>query len=78
MELNCSSDDEQDQNKACDNSLVNVAATSTARSEECQKINDYCLQHCSETALPTHDYGFKFWNCVKNVTQMMAAKDFKK
>ncbi|MBI5874302.1 MAG: RHS repeat-associated core domain-containing protein [Deltaproteobacteria bacterium] len=32
--------------------------------EWCNKIRDYCIEKCSESSLPTPDYGFKFWNCV--------------
>ena len=31
---------------------------------DCEKIKDQCIDTCSETALPTSDYGFKFWNCL--------------
>lgn len=67
--INCSSDDDQDQNKACDKSLVNAAATGKARSKKCEKINDYCIQRCSDTALPTRDYGATFWKCVRQCNE---------
>jgi hypothetical protein len=31
---------------------------------DCAKVKQNCLKTCSETSLPTGDYGFKFWNCV--------------
>ena len=31
---------------------------------DCGKIKDACIAHCSDTALPTPDYGFLFWNCL--------------
>jgi hypothetical protein len=34
------------------------------RSEQCQKVHNACIERCSETALPTYDDGFKFWNGV--------------
>jgi RHS repeat-associated protein len=32
--------------------------------EKCKKVKQDCVAKCSDTALPTHDYGFAFWNCV--------------
>jgi hypothetical protein len=31
---------------------------------DCAKVKEECLKTCSESSLPTGDYGFKFWNCV--------------
>ena len=32
--------------------------------DRCKKIKDYCIDICSDTALPSGDRGFRFWNCV--------------
>jgi RHS repeat-associated protein len=31
---------------------------------DCRKVKDQCIAKCSETSLPSGDYGFRFWNCV--------------
>jgi RHS repeat-associated protein len=30
---------------------------------DCKKVKEQCLQKCSEEALPTGDFGFRYWNC---------------
>lgn len=32
--------------------------------ERCQKQEETCFERCSESALPTPDHGFKFFNCM--------------
>jgi len=34
--------------------------------ERCRKVKDQCIEECTETALPTKDHGFTFWNCVND------------
>ncbi|MGJ0515073.1 MAG: RHS repeat domain-containing protein, partial [Methylomicrobium sp.] len=31
---------------------------------DCAKVKDSCIEECSDSSLPTKDYGFTFWNCV--------------
>ena len=33
---------------------------------DCAKVKNDCIAKCSITALPTGDFGFKFWNCVNS------------
>ncbi|MCA8256399.1 hypothetical protein LGM89_24320 [Burkholderia sp. AU31624] len=40
---------------------------------DCQQVKQSCIAQCSETALPTPDYGFAFWNCM---TSCMDEKGF--
>ena len=35
----------------------------------CRQIRDKCIAECSNTALPSGDYGFLFWNCVNKCMQ---------
>jgi hypothetical protein len=35
----------------------------------CKRIRDKCIAQCSETHLPSGDYGFNFWNCVNKCMQ---------
>jgi hypothetical protein len=35
----------------------------------CKRIRDKCIAQCSETSLPSGDYGFNFWNCVNKCMQ---------
>ena len=32
--------------------------------ERCKQVKQDCIERCSDTALPTGDHGFRFWNCV--------------
>jgi RHS repeat-associated protein len=32
--------------------------------DRCKKIRDFCIDICSDTALPSGNRGFKFWNCL--------------
>jgi hypothetical protein len=41
-----------------------VPETPKPTEEECKKIKDGCIDDCTDTSLPTPDFGFKFWNCV--------------
>jgi hypothetical protein len=34
--------------------------------ERCRQVKDECISKCSETSLPTNDYGVSFWNCVND------------
>lgn len=31
---------------------------------DCDQVREDCIESCSETALPSGDYGFRFWNCL--------------
>jgi len=33
-------------------------------SERCKRVKEMCIETCSESSLPSGDYGFRFWNCV--------------
>lgn len=35
----------------------------------CRQIRNKCVAECSNTALPSGDYGFLFWNCVNKCMQ---------
>lgn len=35
----------------------------------CKQIRNKCIAECSNTALPSGDYGFLFWNCVNKCMQ---------
>jgi hypothetical protein len=35
----------------------------------CRQIGNKCIAECSNTALPSGDYGFLFWNCVNKCMQ---------
>lgn len=35
-----------------------------ASEPDCKKVKQDCIALCSETSLPSGDYGFKFWNCL--------------
>jgi hypothetical protein len=39
-------------------------AKELAERERCRKVAEGCREACSETSLPSGDYGFRFWNCV--------------
>jgi hypothetical protein len=30
---------------------------------DCKKQKEICIEHCSDTALPSGDGGFRYWNC---------------
>jgi RHS repeat-associated protein len=32
--------------------------------ERCSKAREKCIEICSESSLPSGDFGFRFWNCV--------------
>jgi RHS repeat-associated protein len=36
----------------------------TSESSRCMKVRDQCIAHCSETTLPTRDYGASFRRCL--------------
>lgn len=38
--------------------------TSTPAKVDCRAVKRKCLDHCSDTALPSGNSGFRFWNCV--------------
>jgi hypothetical protein len=43
-----------------------MADDPTAEEDErarCKKVKQYCIDLCSDTDLPTPDFGFKFQNC---------------
>jgi len=35
----------------------------------CKRIRNMCIAQCSNTSLPSGDYGFNFWNCVNKCMQ---------
>jgi len=38
-------------------------ATTASEKERCKKVKQECIEYCTDTTLPTPDYGFKFFNC---------------
>ncbi|MHC1727308.1 MAG: RHS repeat domain-containing protein [Syntrophobacteraceae bacterium] len=32
--------------------------------ERCKQVREMCYEQCSESSLPSGDYGFRFWNCL--------------
>jgi hypothetical protein len=38
--------------------------TTTSGDIDCKEVKEKCHDSCTDTALPTGDFGFKFWNCV--------------
>jgi hypothetical protein len=32
--------------------------------ERCKKVKKMCIDECSDSSLPTPDFGFKYWNCL--------------
>jgi hypothetical protein len=41
----------------------------TANDDFCKRIRNMCIAQCSDTSLPSGDYGFSFWNCVNKCMQ---------
>jgi len=37
--------------------------------EFCKRIRNMCIAQCSDTSLPSGNYGFSFWNCVNKCLQ---------
>lgn len=33
---------------------------------DCKQQKDKCIEQCSDTALPSGDGGFRYWNCVND------------
>jgi hypothetical protein len=36
------------------------------RRSRCQKVKERCIETCSQTTLPTPDYGAKFFTCLRS------------
>ena len=51
--------------------IVIYVATDDAPAVDCKKVKEECIATCSETSLPTPDYGAKFRKCMR---ACMAAK----
>src|SRR5260370_29852962 len=45
---------------------INSCTLAQNLSSFCRKINDLCIDRCSDTDLPSGDYGFKFFRCVNS------------
>lgn len=45
---------------------VPVATATPGSGVDCKKQKDICIELCSNTALPSGDGGFRFWNCVND------------
>ena len=41
-----------------------IVCISSPLSPDCQAVKVQCITECSDTALPSGDFGFRFWNCV--------------
>jgi RHS repeat-associated protein len=45
-------------------SFVQRCVISNPLDPRCRKVKDECIAECSDSSLPSGDYGFRFWNCV--------------
>ena len=43
--------------------------TAAGDDDFCRRIRNMCIAQCSDTSLPSGDYGFNFWNCVNKCMQ---------
>jgi hypothetical protein len=42
---------------------IEMAAARRRDSAYCKLVKNACIAQCSETSLPSRDYGFRFWTC---------------
>lgn len=46
------------------NPLGSIDPLGLCEDDRCKKVKEDALEECSDTSLPTFNYGFRFWNCV--------------
>jgi len=46
------------------NPLGSIDPCGLCEDDRCKKVKEDALEECSDTSLPTFNYGFRFWNCV--------------
>jgi hypothetical protein len=53
--------------------LTEEVIETVKRRRKSRKIREECIAECTDSSLPTPDFGFKFWNCVNDCMRRRGA-----
>src|SRR5262249_37949874 len=49
--------------------ILGLGGMAATDDEFCKRVRNMCIAQCSDTSLPSGNYGFSFWNCVNKCMQ---------